>query len=163
MNFLPTPHHPRRGAVALGVALALLFGMTLTVFFTNRAMLFEQRTSANQYRATKAFEMAEAGIEWGLAQLNQNGSIASQADACDATATTETFRQRYLVPNVVAKTFTPIAGRAGCSISATGVASCACPGGTNTSPLASGSDPRYTVQFNASGTDASMVELIARG
>jgi hypothetical protein len=155
---------PARGAAALGVSLVLLFGLTLVVFFTNRAMLFEQRTSANQYRATKAFEMAEAGIEWGLAQLNANGSIASQAATCDAAATTATFRERYLQPNMAAKTFTPITGRAGCSLSGAGASTCACPGGNNTSPpLGPDTDPRFTVQFLASGIDATTVELISRG
>jgi Tfp pilus assembly protein PilX len=158
---------PERGAVALGVAVALLFAMTLVVFFANRAMLFEQRTSANQYRSTKAFEMADAGIEWALAQLNANGSIASQAASqgvtCDAAATAVTFRERYLVPNMAAKTFTPITGRAGCSISAAGVATCACPGGTNASPtLGASTDPRYTVEFLA-GSDPTSVQIVSRG
>lgn len=157
-------HRPARGAAALGVSLVLLFGLTLVVFFTNRAMIFEQRTSANQYRATNAFEAAEAGIEWALAQLNVNGSIASQPASCDPTATGVTFRERYLVPNMAAKTFTPITGRAGCSISAAGVATCACPGGTVTSPsLGSATDARFTVQFLPSGVDPTTIELISRG
>jgi PilX N-terminal len=153
-------HHPPRGAAALAVSMVLLFAMTVVVFFTNRAMIFEQRTSANQYRSTKAFEMAEAGIEWGLARLNQGGIISSHPSSCDATATTVTFRDRYLVPTSGA--FVPVAGRAGCSISSAGVATCACPGGNNTSPtLGASTDPRFTVQFNS--VDATTIEVISRG
>ena len=66
----------QRGAVALVVALVLLFGMTLIAFFANRTMIFEQRTSANQYRYTKAFEVADAGIEWAIARLNDGVEMA---------------------------------------------------------------------------------------
>ena len=66
--------HPRlrqRGAASLVVAMILLFGMTMVAFYANRGLLFEQRTSANQYRATSAFEVAEAGLEWATARLNE--------------------------------------------------------------------------------------------
>ena len=59
----------QRGATTLVVALVLLFGMTLVTFYANRGQIFEQRTSANQYRSTRAFEMAEAGLEWAAARL----------------------------------------------------------------------------------------------
>ena len=53
----------QRGAAALIVAMVLLFAMTVVAFFANRTMIFEQRTSANQVRYTKGFELADAGME----------------------------------------------------------------------------------------------------
>ena len=86
--------HPRlrqRGAASLVVAMILLFGMTMVAFYANRGLLFEQKTSANQYRATSAFEVAEAGLEWATARLNEPQKIDT-ACAPSAPATDKTFR-----------------------------------------------------------------------
>ncbi len=63
--------------------------------YTNRNLVFEQRTSTNQLRSTQAFEAAEAGVEWALAMLN-TGRITTSS--CDPSADTSlsTFRDRYL-------------------------------------------------------------------
>ncbi|WP_087744457.1 MULTISPECIES: pilus assembly PilX family protein [unclassified Acidovorax] len=85
----------QRGATTLVVSLILLFGMTLVAFFVNRSMLFEQKTSANQLRSTKAFEAAEAGIEWATAMLNDPRYVNT---TCTTTGTgnTKSFRTKYL-------------------------------------------------------------------
>jgi Tfp pilus assembly protein PilX len=57
------PASAQQGAATLVISLVLLFGMTVAAFFANRGLIFEQKTSANQYRSTRAFEMAEAGLE----------------------------------------------------------------------------------------------------
>lgn len=90
------PARPRqRGAAALIVTLMLFFAMALTALFVNRNLVFEQRSAANQYRATQAFEAAEAGLEWALAQLNGNDRLGS--DCRPATgAGAVSFRERYL-------------------------------------------------------------------
>ena len=86
----------QRGVATLVVSLVLLFGMTLAVFFVNRSMIFEQRTSANQYRSTQAFEAAQGGLEWALAQLATDRPVGED---CLATAEPSgvPFRARYLV------------------------------------------------------------------
>ena len=60
----------QRGAASLIVVMLLFFVLSLTAAYANRHLIFEQKTSANQSRSTAAFEAAEAGIEWALAQLN---------------------------------------------------------------------------------------------
>ncbi len=52
------------------MVLLLFFIISLVAAYAGRSLIFEQRTSANQYRATQAFEAAEAGLEWALAMLN---------------------------------------------------------------------------------------------
>ena len=52
----------QRGAATLISAVVILVLMTLIAFFANRNILFERKTAANQYRATKAIEAAEAVI-----------------------------------------------------------------------------------------------------
>jgi PilX N-terminal len=83
-----------RGLASLIVVSLLFFIISLVAAYTNRNLIFEQRTSGNQYRSTQAFEAAEAGVEWALAMLN-NGRATL---ACNATddATFTSFRQRYL-------------------------------------------------------------------
>ena len=84
----------QRGAATLVVVMVLFFIISLVAAYTSRNMIFEQRTSANQYRSTQALEAAEAGMEWALTQLNF-GRISDTCTPSTNTADT-TFRQRYL-------------------------------------------------------------------
>lgn len=60
----------QRGGAALVIVLMLMAIAALAVAYASRHALFEQRTAANQWRATLAFEAAEAGLGWTLAHLN---------------------------------------------------------------------------------------------
>ena len=88
----------QRGSAAPIVALVLLVGMTLIVFFANRTIVFEQRTSANQYRSTKALAAAEAGVEWAIANFNAPVNLGT---SCTTAGGTKTFRENYLNPAAV--------------------------------------------------------------
>lgn len=83
-----------RGLASLIVVAVLFFIVSLVAAYTNRNLIFEQRTSGNQYRSTQAFEAAEAGVEWALAMLNSGRIDASCAPT--ANAAQNSFRQRYL-------------------------------------------------------------------
>ncbi len=152
----------QRGATALAVALVLLFGMTLVAFFANRGLIFEQRTSANQYRATRAFEMAEAGLEWAGARLNDTQPLAA-APSC-AAGTTQSYGGRYL-PIVAGPPAAFASGgiRSGCSVATDGTTTCRCPtAGDPAFPTAT--DPRFTVVFTAGvGGDPWLVEVTSFG
>ena len=155
---------PQRGAAALTVSIVLMIVMALIGFYVNRGMIFEQRTSANQYRATKAFEMAEAGLEWAVAQLNAEAPIAT-APSCAATAgaSTNSFAARYLTIGpgglgVVAN------GRASGSIAANGSVTASCPAPGNAATLGNADEPRFMVEFTRVGvTDPWAVRIISRG
>ncbi|MDE1926664.1 MAG: pilus assembly PilX N-terminal domain-containing protein [Burkholderiales bacterium] len=82
----------QRGAGALIVVLVLFFVMSLVAAYSSRNIIFEQKTSANQYRSTQAAEVAEAGIEWALGMLNA-GNIDANCLPSDAGIS---FRNRYL-------------------------------------------------------------------
>lgn len=138
----------QRGAATLAVSLILLFGMTLVAFFANRSMLFEQKTSANQLRSTKAFEAAEAGIEWATSMLNDPRHINA---SCTTTGTnTLSFRSKYL-PYSPASGFAPVStAQPGCSMSTTTgtpVLSCSCPAAGSNPSLSSTTDSTFTVKF----------------
>lgn len=81
------------GAASLTVVMILFLIISLAAAYTSRNLIFEQRTSGNQYRSTQAFEAAEAGMEWALAMLN-SGRI--DATCAPGTAADSSFRQRYL-------------------------------------------------------------------
>jgi len=85
----------QRGAATLVVVMVLFFIIAMVAAYTSRNLVFEQRTSANQYRSTQALEAADAGVEWALAMLN-GGRIDEQCMPTPADLTNSTFRARYI-------------------------------------------------------------------
>ena len=85
---------PSAGMAALTVVMGIFFVMALVAAYTNRNLIFEQRTSANSYRAERAVTAADAAADWALAMLN-TGRVDDQCvpstDLADAD-----FRSRYL-------------------------------------------------------------------
>ncbi len=100
------PLEQQRGAASLVVVLMLFFVIALVSAYTSRNLIFEQRTSVNQYRSSMAFETADAGIEWALALLN-SGRIGNDCSEATAAADSSSFRQRYLSIDPVTGTITP--------------------------------------------------------
>ena len=47
----------QRGAATLAVVALLFFIVSLVAAYTNRNLIFEQRTSGNQFRATQALSL----------------------------------------------------------------------------------------------------------
>ncbi len=155
----PAHRRGQRGLGALGVALVLLFAMTMVAFFANRSLLFEQRSSANQYRAVQAFEAAEAGLEWATARLNDPRAVDA---ACrPAGGATLSFRARY-APLTAGLAFAPAAAaRPGCSLGDTSL-TCSCP--PDGSPPSLRNDaPSFTVEFAAVSGDADSLRVVSRG
>ena len=160
----------QRGAVALVVALVLIIGMTMVVFYANRGMIFEQRASANQYRATRAFELAEAGLEWAVARLNDDLFINSACanPGVNGNPVTNTFRERYLAvssgatASFVINTSNP--PHAACSVDAGGVATCSCPASGTSPTLNAPADGRFSVRFGTDpGGDPLAIEIVSYG
>lgn len=100
------PTRAQRGAAALVVVVLLFLLLALAAAYANRNLIFEQRSAVNQVRALQAFEAAEAGLEWALAQLNA-GRID---DACVETGSAAglSFRQRYLVVDAGSGVLSPV-------------------------------------------------------
>jgi Tfp pilus assembly protein PilX len=90
----PSPQH---GAASLVVVMMLFFLMMLVTAYASRGLVFEQRSSAHQYRATQAFEAASAGRQWALALLN-GGRIDAACEPSDDPAH-DSFLQRYVTLN----------------------------------------------------------------
>lgn len=73
-----------RGAATLFVTLVMLLIAGLVLLYTNRGAVTEQRLSANEIRAKRAFAAANAGVEAALSfmtttTINQNSNIVANA------------------------------------------------------------------------------------
>jgi hypothetical protein len=145
----------QRGAATLVVVMVLFFIISLVAAYTSRNLIFEQRTSTNQYRSTQALEVADAGQEWVLAMLNHGritGTCGNSANLAD-----DSFRQRYLNIDSTTGLITPKLTAGGGDLTPTCVLtpagwSCSCP--TNGAPAlavptAAGVWPAFTVRFRA--------------
>ena len=141
----------QRGAGALAVMMLLLFSTSIIAFYLNRDVLFEQKVSANQVRATSAFEVAEAGIEWATGMLNSPYDINTSCAADPST--NSSFRDRYLLVGG-ATTVTPATTTfPGCKINGTAL-TCSCPtppvaAGESVASLGTTLQSGFTVSFEA--------------
>ena len=174
-----TRRSKQRGAASLIVVMVLFFIMSLVAAYTSRNLIFEQRTSVNQYRSTQAFEAAEAGLEWALAQLN-GGRIDANCLEAGAAASSTTFRQRYLNISATAPPDPPTglvttmmqaaAGsaprRAGCVWNGASW-TCSCPTDTDpalTAPVGAGVFPAFWVSFSTVGVNRpGVVQIVSNG
>ncbi|MDH5540136.1 MAG: pilus assembly PilX N-terminal domain-containing protein [Rhizobacter sp.] len=162
----------QRGAAALIVTMVLFFAMLLASAYANRSLLFDQRGAANQYRSTQAFEAAEAGLEWAVAQINSNRRIGPDCTA-SSDPTAHSFRQRYLsrLPGAggfTGNTWSGISGanplQPACVRSDAGW-SCSCPSNGHpglAAPTGAGPSPAFALQF-LPGDKPGVVRVVASG
>lgn len=156
----PRPPGRQRGLATLVVVMVLFFLVSLVAAYTSRNLIFEQKTSANQFRSTQAFEAAEAGVEWALTMLN-GGLVDNAACAAVAAPPGLSFTQRYLAISVVNPTnglvTHPTRGAASnwptCVFNGAGW-NCACPFATAVTPVVpagAGVFPAFRVWLAAPG------------
>ncbi|MDH4060381.1 MAG: hypothetical protein OEU94_06170 [Aquincola sp.] len=158
----------QRGAGALVAVVLLYVAMAIIVVFANRSLIFEQKTSANQYRATMALETAEAGVEWASTMLNKSGLINS---TCTDSGSGFNFRDKYLdyVTSTGRWNLNGASGTvvAACVTSQAGTDwTCSCPTvGTApsvTAPAGGGFKPGFAVAFVTNAATRA-VDLISYG
>ena len=120
----------QRGVALLIIVMLVLFIISIAVFYLNRSLIFEQKTSANQLRSTLAHEMAEAGIEWATGMLNANYNINTSCQAATTPTTLTSFRRKYVFTGWNAGTSTDVLPAAnvlpGCKVNG-GTLTCSCP------------------------------------
>ena len=143
------------GAATLVVVMVLFFIISLVAAYTSRNLIFEQRTSTNQYRSTQALEAADAGMEWAISMLN-HGRIT---DSCttSASAADLSFRERYINTDAVTGKITPVLSAAGIALQPSCVNtptgwSCSCPTTgvpSISAPTAAGVWPAFRVRFRS--------------
>jgi len=162
----------QRGVAALVVVMMLFFIISLVAAYASRNLIFEQRTSANNYRSTQAFDAAEAGLEWAVAMLN-GGRID---DACASTAdpARNSFRERYLEivddtgridPRKWNKAGADVALQPSC-VQSGGAWVCSCPGAADpqlVQPAGTGTTPVFRVEFAPIGVQPHLFRVSVRG
>lgn len=127
----------QRGVGSLLVVVLLFAAMAIIVTFTNRNLIFEQKTSANQYRSTLALEAAEAGLEWATAMLNKSGRITATC-IDSAVSTDQSFKDENLTYATATKTWTARKG------TGTVVAACVTSQRAANDPAATATDYNWT-------------------
>lgn len=68
------------GAATLVMTVVLLLLITMVSVYTSRSVLFEQKVSANDFRARQAFEAAETGLATAAAYLGSQGGADKDDD-----------------------------------------------------------------------------------
>lgn len=170
MRTLNITANKQRGAAVLAVAMLLLFGSTIAVFYMNRGIIFEQKASANQMRSTSAQEVAEAGLEWATGMLNVSLDIqATNASNCTflTTAANSSFRAKYVQTVSQSEITSATNVYPGCKILGTTL-TCNCPNvpaptSEAVASLGSNVAPSFTVSFADVPGDDQSVQLTSTG
>jgi hypothetical protein len=147
------------GTATLGVVLLLMMLLSMAVLYAHRGLLFEQRSAANQYRAAQAFELAEAGLEWGAAMLNDPRRIDAN---CRPEAGLGSFRQRYIAVDVDGNLQEASDGRPACHWGDAGM-TCACPMSGGTDEPGDPEMSSFGLSLDVAGEHKGLVRLSARG
>lgn len=163
----------QRGAGSLVVVAILLVVLSVAVMFGNKTILFEQKTSTNQYRSTLAFEAADAGLAWATAMLNKPEYItaACTTDTTTVSSASVRFKDKYI--NVEATTGALSPKNSGAVVAACaynlsgGAINCNCPAaGTAPTAAAPTGSTGYTPGFAIALTTNSVtgtVDLVSYG
>jgi len=142
----------------------LLFTSSIVVFYLNRGLIFEQKTSANQLRSTSAFEVAEAGLEWATGMLNSPLDITTNCSLL--TTTNISFRTKYIQTGANTNVSPTTVTYPGCKLNGTAL-TCSCPdlpgvGSEAVATLGTTALPSFTVAFTDVG-DPQAVRVTATG
>ncbi len=155
-----------RGGGTLAVVGLLLLATLMALAYLNRGIVFEQRTSSNQWRSTQALETAEAGIEWATGMLNTPYDMG--ADCQFLGSANVSFRKKYVMtqwndPTSPSSDVVAAAAPPACRITAAG-RSCSCPANTTTAaPTIAGEGASFSVRFESVAGDAEAVRVTAWG
>jgi hypothetical protein len=145
----------QRGVATLVVVMVLLFLMALVAAYTSRNLIFEQRTSVNQYRSTQAFEAAEARCRMGAGHAQWRGALDRVAPKPRRLAPAHRSGSATSGSTPPLAWCSPWRRRAlpGC-VWTNGAWACECPDGTAstlTPPTTGGIAPAFRVRFTVNG------------
>lgn len=162
---LAGPPRSQRGAAALIVVTVLFFILAMVTAYAGRNLIFEQRTSVNNQRATQAFEAAEAGLEFAIAQLGSGRVDGACLPSIDVGNTT--FRQRYLTQNTsgdFAPAAIPPTALPTCMLLSNG-SNCSCPSaGAPDLVEPVGLAPTFQLRFDNTGiAQPGVVRVVSKG
>jgi Tfp pilus assembly protein PilX len=126
------------GSGTLALLLVMLLGCTLMLLHLNRALLVEQRAAALQWRSTLAFEAAEAGRAWAVAQLNHDQGIDDNCrpyTAATSASAAPSLRERLLTRDGSTGQWRPTALQPACALGTDGSLGCSCAASTGATTI----------------------------
>ena len=169
----PASRRTQRGAATLVVVMILFFIMAMMAAYANRSLVFEQRIASNYFRSGLSVEVADAGLEWAVAQLN-GGNIDSTCQSAPAAASS--FRQRYLNIDTTTRSMTPTLASGGYDTpvascvrdASTGLWNCSCPDpvAKATTPAVAAANqiqPSFQVGINGGGNVVTLQAIGCTG
>lgn len=161
------PHAPAprpRGVATIAVALVLLLGMTLVAFFTHRNLVLEQRSAIHHDRSARAFELAEGGLVWTTARLNDPRRLAAAPSCAPSQTGDDAFADRFVTVSETG--VAALDRRAACHVAPDGSIGCACGAAADAlphTPAAATNHARFVVHIRrAAASDPWTVELTSR-
>ncbi len=156
----------QRGLATMSLIVLLLAATMLAIFYLNRGVVFEQRSSSNVWRSTQAIEAAEAGIEWATGMLNAPYDLG--ATCAFQTSANISFRKKYVMtmwndPSAPSSNVVVAPAQPACRLTDAGRV-CSCPDADDTDiPELAGTGPSFSVAFAAVPGDPEAVQVTAWG
>lgn len=163
---LLSPHaRKQRGVIALPSVMVLMLALALTMLYAHRHARWEQRGANHLLHARAAFEVAESGLAWARARLNDPSPIDPEAGGCTPSghARARSFRDLY-APNEVlsdgiGRALRPTgATRLMCSVANDGTPRCSCPT-SDTSLNTPSEEDRFVVRIESDPHDRDVLRL----
>ncbi len=171
LRFGQDPRTSQRGVIALGVTLVMLIVMALSLTLFTPSLMLEQRTSAHQSRATAAFELAEAGVAWTIARLNDRTALhpaslgnCGASPAPDAKPFRDWYAPATVTPDGIDRDLVPPANtRVACSLADDGSMACSCPSPGTAPTVAMGAERVFDVTIEDDARDPHALRITATG
>jgi PilX N-terminal len=168
---MTSPRSRERGAVTLTTTLLLVLMVLLCLLYAHRSLLLEQRIAAHQTRAAQALAVAESGVAWALARLNDTTRIhPGDHGRCEPSTApgAQAFRAWYAPTTASADGLTHghsrvAQARAACSLGSDGGLACLCAPPGSAPSLPGDAAQAFDVRFSAEPGDPSVLRLTVVG
>lgn len=87
----------QQGFATIAVTLMVLLAGTIVAAYTAKSIISEQRVTTNTYGSSKAFDAAQAGLNYGVSYLNENYATIADGDTVSITlADGSSFTTTYM-------------------------------------------------------------------
>lgn len=73
-------HEAQRGVTSIAVVTLIMIGLSLALLHAHRGLVTDITAAANEERAVRAFEAAEAGLAWATTQMNSPEPVNTRCE-----------------------------------------------------------------------------------
>lgn len=86
----------QRGVASIAVVALLMIGLSLALLHVHRGLVTDITAAANEERAVRAFEAAEAGLAWATSQMNNPEPINARCEPAASEPAASRSHQTFL-------------------------------------------------------------------